>query len=198
MRKPKLRELGEAIKALIKGPYTSKFPAEMPEIPDGFRGAPEFSEPDCVGCKACAEVCPARAIEAVDDRENGVRRFVLRYDLCIFCGTCEGSCITGKGVRLSKKWNLVTTDRSALRTSVEKALVLCEHCGEVIGAFDHLVWVAERLGPLAYSNPGLMLAKLRELEVDKPVPRRKDRPTVRADRIQITCPRCRQVMALEA
>jgi hydrogenase-4 component H len=195
---PKLRELAEAVKALVVGPYTSKFPKVMPEIPDGFRGAPEYHEKDCVGCKACAEVCPARAIEWNDDARAAKRRFVLRYDLCIFCGTCERNCITKKGILLSKKWALVTTNRAELRTSIEKDLVLCEDCGEVVGPRDHILWVAERLGPLAFANPGLMLAKLRSLGLDEPVPAPKGRPLVRGDRIRILCPRCRQTLALDA
>ena len=200
MRLPKLRELGEAIKALVRGPYTSKFPAEMPEIPDGFRGAPEYHEVDCVGCGSCAEVCPARAISMTDDPEKKLRRFVLRYDLCIFCGTCERSCITEKGVVLSKTWNLVTVDRGALEETVEKELVLCEQCGAVVGARDHLLWIAERLGPLGFTNPGLMLAKTQALGLglEEPVPPSEGRPLVRGDRIRILCPRCRRENALEA
>jgi len=198
MRKPKLRELKEAILALIRGPYTSKFPAVAPEIPDAFRGAAEFHEADCVGCGACAEVCPARAITLTDDAGKKARRLVLRYDNCIFCGQCERYCITEKGIKLSKNWNLVSADRAGLETSVEKELVLCEDCGEVVGARDHLLWIAERLGPLGFANPGLMLAKMRALGVDEPVPPSKGRPLVRGDRIRILCPRCRQELALEA
>jgi len=200
MKWPKLRELREAVKAIVKGPYTSPFPAEMPEIPDGFRGAPEYHESDCVGCGACAEVCPARAITLTDDLDAKKRTLVLRHDNCIFCGTCEGACITGKGVTLSKRWNLVTTDRGTLEDSVEKDLVLCERaeCGAVVGCRDHLLWVAERLGPLAFANPGLMLAKMRSLGLDEPAPAPEGRPLSRGDRIRVLCPRCRQELALEA
>ena len=38
MKKPKLRELGEAVRALITGPATTRFPAEPYEAPPGFRG----------------------------------------------------------------------------------------------------------------------------------------------------------------
>ncbi|MEW6556768.1 MAG: 4Fe-4S binding protein, partial [Elusimicrobiota bacterium] len=66
MRYPKLRELKEAIKALIKGPYTTKFPFE-PHTPfPRFRGKPVPDEKNCIGCGACAEVCPTRAIEVID------------------------------------------------------------------------------------------------------------------------------------
>ena len=195
MRKPKLRELWHAIKAVVAGPYTSKFPAEMPEIPDGFRGAPEFHEEDCVGCGACYNVCPGRAIELEDDAEKRTRRLTIFHDRCIFCGTCEKNCITEKGVTLSKKWNLVTTDRKSLRVSVEKALIFCEVCGELIGPRDHVLWVADRLGHLSYTNPTLVLTRLREMKVAEPAPP-SNRPPDRRDRIRIACPKCRQEISL--
>jgi hydrogenase-4 component H len=198
MKKPKLREIVEAVKAVLRGPATSKFPAEPPEIPDGFRGAPEYHEADCVGCNACAEVCPARAITTVDDTEKKTRTLTVRWDLCIFCQTCELACITGKGIVLSKRWDLTTTDRDSLSMNIEKELVLCEDCGEVVGPRDHLLWIAERLGPLGFANPGLMLAKMRSLGLDEPLPKPEGRPLSRGDRIRILCPRCRQEMALEA
>ena len=67
MRKPKLRELKEAVRAVIFGPYTSKFPFVPHTPPDGFRGKPEFDEEGCIGCAACAEVCPAVALRCYDD-----------------------------------------------------------------------------------------------------------------------------------
>jgi len=200
MKKPKLREIGEAVKALIRGPYTSKFPAVMPEVPDAFRGAPEYHEHDCVGCGACSQVCPARAITMTDDTKGRTRKLTLRHDNCIYCGQCERYCITKKGITLSKRWNLVTTDRGALETSVEKELVLCERedCRAVVGTREHLVWVAERLGPLGFANPSLMLAKLGSLGADEVVPAPEGRALTRGDRIRILCPKCRQEMSLEA
>ena len=65
MRYPKLRELKEAITALLKGPYTSDYPRKAHQPAKRFRGKPEYSNEGCVGCTACALVCPARAIEVV-------------------------------------------------------------------------------------------------------------------------------------
>ena len=63
MRYPKIRELIEAIKALIKGPYTSDFPFRPHVQEEKFRGMPEYNEEGCVGCCACSEVCPAKVAD---------------------------------------------------------------------------------------------------------------------------------------
>ena len=67
MRKPKLRELKEAATSLFSRPYTIKYPYEPSIPPETFRGKPEFVEEECVGCGACAQICPARAIEVEEE-----------------------------------------------------------------------------------------------------------------------------------
>jgi len=59
---PKIREVIEAVKALIVGPYTSKFPKIAHTPHPNFRGQPKFNEEKCVGCLACEQVCPVEAI----------------------------------------------------------------------------------------------------------------------------------------
>jgi len=199
MKKPKLRELGEAVKALIRGPYTTRFPAEPYEPPDVFRGKPAYHEDDCIGCKACAEVCPSQCIDVVDDTDDDppVRRLTIHYDACIFCGQCELNCTTETGVRLTTEYDLATFDRGECLETVEKPLVLCEVCGAVIGCRDHLLWLAERLGAKRYANPTLMLVSDGELGlVGEATPRDPDRPLSRADTMRILCPTCRRATVL--
>ena len=70
MKLPKLRELIEAIKALIVGPYTSKFPKVPHVAHPNFRGQPKFDHEKCVGCLACEQVCPAKAIDHRDETDD--------------------------------------------------------------------------------------------------------------------------------
>jgi len=197
------RILKEAIKAAVTGPYTSKFPFK-PHIPkEAFRGAPEFHDEDCVGCTACAQVCPSGAITFEDKIENGkaVRKLTLRHDICIFCGQCEANCITKKGVVLGKKFDLTTFNRKEAVVTVEKELVLCEICKTPVGTKDHIIWLAEQLGPLAYSNPSLFLSLLRKIELAPDVKPRDnvsvETPTRRFDSMHILCPRCRRKSVLK-
>jgi len=199
MKKPKLRELGEAVKALVRGPSTDPFPAQ-PHVPfEGFRGKPKYYQDDCIGCRACAEVCPSQCIVVTDDlaADPPVRRMELHFDACIYCGQCELNCTTEKGVRLSTEFDLACFDRAACVERVEKPLVLCEVCRGVIGCRDHLLWVAERLGAKRYANPTLILLADGELGLVGPeVSRDPARPLDRSDTLRVLCPTCRRTAVL--
>ncbi len=194
MRKPKLRELGEAIRSLLKGPYTTKFPFGPSVPPPNFRGKPEFREKDCVGCGACAEVCPANAIDVIErvDVSPPVRRLELHYDRCIFCGHCNLNCITEKGVVLTQEYDLATFDLKDCVESVEKELVLCEVCGAVVGAREHLLWIAEQVKAKKYANPTLIRISQEELGLISKAAPRPEVVLDRSDIMRILCPRCRR------
>ncbi|MFH1854593.1 MAG: 4Fe-4S dicluster domain-containing protein [Candidatus Omnitrophota bacterium] len=197
MRYPKIRELIEAVKSLISRPYTSGYPFK-PHTPEKrFRGKPEYNKDGCVGCAACSEVCPAQCIKVTDsvESEKPSRKLELHLDSCIFCGQCQAACITQEGIKLSNKFDLAVFDRNEAIESVEKELVLCEGCGCLVGAKDHLIWVAKKLGPLAYSSPTSYLSALKDLKlaylkIERP------KELTRQDRINILCPKCRREITL--
>jgi len=199
MRKPKIRELIEAIKSLVKGPYTSHFPYKPHVPPKKFRGKPEYFEDGCVGCTACAQVCPSGAIEFQDDTETvpPKRKFKLRYDVCNFCGQCQLNCITQEGVKLSNKFDLALFDRSKAHEDVEKELMLCEACKEPVACKDHLDWLYKKLGPMAYSTPTLYLSYLKDLSIADENITEMAKDLTRADRMKILCAKCRRSTTLE-
>lgn len=196
MKLPKIRELIEAIKALIKGPYTSKFP-RVPHVPHpNFRGKPKFDDKKCVGCLACEEVCPVGAISHKDIK---AKRVITHYsDTCIFCGQCEAACIAqGEGIKLSNEWELSFFDRkNEGQEEIDKELALCEICGSPIACKDHLKWISERIGELTYSSPTLYLSRLKSLGIidENILSALKDHG--RSDRIKILCARCRRETTL--
>ncbi len=201
MKYPKLRELKEAIKALIKGPYTSKFPFHPHKPFERFRGKSEYHEDDCIGCGACFQVCPAKAIDMKD--EGNKRIFSIRWDLCIFCGSCQANCITAKGIMLSNEFDLATTGkREELKQEIKKDLILCECCAEVIAPRDQILWVAKKLGPLTFSNATLMMFYLQHLDLVGAPESQKTSPVKeelsRADRMKILCPRCRREAVIKS
>jgi hydrogenase-4 component H len=195
MKYPKLRELKEAIRALFRGPYTSKFPRVAHQAHANFRGQPKFDEQKCVGCLGCEEVCPAEAIahkDMLSDKKSPKRVMIHYTDTCIFCGQCEAACITDKGIKLSGDWELSFFDRKEALETIEKELQLCEICGEAIACKDHLKWILERIGELTYSSPTLYLAHLETLGIiDKNIISALN-DKGRSDRLKILCARCRR------
>jgi hydrogenase-4 component H len=204
MRYPKLRELKEAVKALIKGPYTSDYPRKPHTPAKRFRGKPEYSNAGCVACGACALVCPARAIESRDELrpQRAVRRMVLHLDECHYCGQCSALCTTRDdsppGIRHTGEFDLAGFDRSAMVSSTDdKELALCETCGDVITAKAHLEWIARRIGPLAFSNPTIFISSLKGMGLADGVLQAARDYVLRSDRIKVLCSKCRRASTIE-
>ena len=203
MKYPKLRELREAIKALIKGPYTSRFPFKPHKPFERFRGRPYFHEKDCTGCTACAQVCPPQAIDFVDEIKDGKakRTLTVNWDICIFCGQCQANCLTGKGIILSQEFDFATTGkREELKDKVEKEFITCDCCGELIVPLDQYVWVTQRLGPLSFSNSSLILFYLSKLGFSfrERISPKKASEILRPERFRIICPRCRREAVIKS
>jgi len=205
MRYPKLRELKEAVRSLFSKPYTINFPKKPSPAAIRFRGMPEYQKDDCVGCCACAEVCPSSTIAVTDDIKTRTRTLILRLDSCIFCGNCQANCITEKGIMLSNKYDLATYNREASVVSVEKELLVCEHCDCVIGAKDHIKFLAKKLGVLSYSNSTLVMANQDNLKFTDTDAARKHKADLELGKkpvsepnnnrpvmFKLLCPKCRR------
>ncbi len=194
MRLPKLRELKEAVIAVFSPRFTTRFPAKPCVVPEKYRGKPEFDLDTCIGCGACVNVCPTQALTQVDDMQANppVRKITLRYDTCIFCGNCSDNCTTETGIKLSNEWDLATLNREDTIETHEFELQLCEKCGALIGTKKHLVWLYEKLGPLAYTNPSLLIAKSSELLTEpQEIVQQSDKDVQTSDFMQILCPKCK-------
>ena len=205
MRYPKIRELIEAIKALVAGPYTIKFPRKPIEPAKRFRGKPEYSNEGCIACTACSLVCPARVIEFRDTvtKYKATRKMILHLDECHYCGQCSALCTTRDdnppGIKHTTKFDLAGSDRATMvSTTDEKELVLCEVCGDVITAKAHLEWIVKKIGPLAFSNPTLFVSSLKSMGFSEDVLQvAKDASMTRADRIKVLCAKCKRRTTIE-
>jgi len=197
---PKIRELKEAVIAVFSPRFTTRFPDEPCVVPEKFRGKPEFDTDTCIGCGACVNVCPApNCLSMVDDLDADppVRRITHRAYACIFCGNCQDNCTTETGIKLSDKWDLATLNKDDHIENHEFELQMCEKCGAVVGTKKHLLWLYEKLGPLAYTNPSLLIAKSDQLSGPSTKPKKTgrqpqpERPAQAGDFMRILCPKCK-------
>jgi len=195
---PKLREIKEALVSLFTKPFTTKYPRGEYQPHEHYRGFPEYKEEDCIGCGACAEVCPAHAISFTDDHENNVRIMEVNYFYCFNCGQCEERCTTETGIQLQSDLYSFASSVKGEETQfnrIEKELVYCENCGATIACRDHLLFVKEQLGAKAYAHPNLMLETQKNFTRIGPS-KFKDKIR-REDYIKEVCPNCRHRIVTE-
>jgi formate hydrogenlyase subunit 6/NADH:ubiquinone oxidoreductase subunit I len=124
----------EAFFSLFKKPFTVKYPYEPSPPPEGFRGRTEFTD-ECVGCGACAAVCPPKAIKITDTKDKRIMR--IDHGLCIFCGTCQDVC-PWEGITLTEKFEMATLHKEDVYHEMEHDLIFCEGCGNVITTRKHM------------------------------------------------------------
>jgi ferredoxin len=145
-------------------------------------------------------VCPPKCIEILDDLESSPPRRILKQhlDACIVCGQCERYCPTQKGIRMSHEWDYAGFAPADFEERVEKELVLCEVCGELLAPADQLYWLSERLGPMSFANPTLAMFSGQHLGYVEAGVKNPSNLTLRADRMAIQCPKCKRRTAAAA
>jgi len=200
VRKPAFlqpRILKQAFKAVFSPAFTTRFPAEPYEPQAAFRGRPRFDTGHCIGCGACAQVCPPKCIEVIDELHSDppVRHLVQHFDACIMCGQCERYCPTRKGIRMTTEWDVAGFTPADFEEKITRELQMCELCGELLAPVDQLRWLAERLGPASFANPTLAMFAGQRLGYVEPGVKNVSGITLRNDRMAIACPKCKRKTA---
>jgi hydrogenase-4 component H len=188
---PKLREVKEALTSFFSAPYTTKFPSETFIADSAYRGKPRYNKELCIGCGTCAQVCPASAIEIIDNKENFKRTLRIDYCSCINCGQCEEKCITNGGVKLTNEHSFATFSLTApeMFESIERDLSICECCGRIIACKDHLHWIKIKLGAKAYAHPNFLLEIQKQFS--EPAQSKVKSKIRREDYLKEVCPVCK-------
>lgn len=139
-----MKRLKLIVEALKVGVVTRKYPYERPEVPEGYRGKPEFNVNKCVGCTACGNVCTPNAITFVDDLARGVRRLEFYLGRCIFCGRCAEVC-PASAITITKDFEVASLSDEDLKLVVEIKLAKCKYCGKHFTPLRHLNIVSSML-----------------------------------------------------
>jgi len=110
--------------------------------PDGFRGVPEVDDEKCTGCGACAEACPAKAIEITDRGDERTVRF--SHTKCIFCATCEEVC-PDDAIEMAARYNIATKNKAEAIGEAKLRLASCASCGALFVSPKHIQSITERI-----------------------------------------------------
>jgi Ni,Fe-hydrogenase III small subunit/Pyruvate/2-oxoacid:ferredoxin oxidoreductase delta subunit len=102
------------LERLRQGHRTSRFPKELPVLPDRLRGRPVLDTTKCLpDCQQCANACPTDAI-----RQSGTPQFSIDLGRCLFCTACVDACPAG-AIRYTQEYRLATRSREDLVPSGE-------------------------------------------------------------------------------
>jgi len=117
--------LKEVMICLRAGRVTLPYPLQPAKAPQRFRGRPTIDGEKCIGCGACAEVCPPRLITVTDT--GTTRRISMDYSRCTYCARCQEICPV-ESARCTEDFEDATASRDDLTVSVELELVPCTIC----------------------------------------------------------------------
>jgi len=108
---------------VMRSPVTLEYPEVMPDLGTRFHGrlallTKSTGEDLCIGCQACARVCPCGDLIQIEmhrdeQKQPVIDRFTIDIGRCIFCGNCTEVCPTNC-INMLDDFELADYDRKAL------------------------------------------------------------------------------------
>jgi ech hydrogenase subunit C len=130
--------------------------------PEGFRGDPHVDQGKCIGGRACANVCPADAIEVADGGAVRVVRFMRHA--CVFCASCQDICPT-KAVELRAGDASWCREKGASKSEATLPLASCRLCGSGFIPEAQIEWAMKTVGDKRTLTPADRVALQGRLSV---------------------------------
>ena len=168
MFKHTISELKEALVCLQAGQVTLGYPLQPHPAEENFRGKPVVDFARCIGCGACANVCPPRLILLED--VNSYREVSFTLGRCTYCGSCRDVCPT-QAIQMSAQFETATPDIDDMNIMLRLKLITCRECGEVITTRRMANRVENALHEAGYDqteNVDLCLSCKRKLGLSSP------------------------------
>lgn len=105
-------------------------------------------EKKCIGCGACAAMCPAHAITVSDNKKH--RALIITLGNCIYCGICAAIC-PEKALELIPGNDPPALAKDKLYHELKIRIKQCEHCHNTIGTVKGITTVMKNI----YADRGL-------------------------------------------
>ncbi len=112
------------------------------ETPAGFRGEPVVDSAKCLGCAACANSCPAGAIEIDNDGTNRAVKFTHKD--CICCATCQEVC-PNNAIALTDTARPWCEDKKTAISAATVALKKCLVCDLSFVSSQQVDWAMRKI-----------------------------------------------------
>lgn len=133
-------------KTIATGIVTVPYPGKPAQVPERFRGRPNFDFQKWTDARPAAEVCPTGAISISEEADS--RRVTVDYGLCIFCGLCAEASVD-QAVQMTQEFELARADRRSLVLVADYSLKddrTHRQLQAVHNSFAHADTDVERLG----------------------------------------------------
>lgn len=115
---------------------TLPYPAVPHPAPAAFRGLPSMDVDLCVGCGACAHICPARLF-TLTPNDGGIS-LQADFSRCIYCARCSELCPTG-AIAMTDRFETATGDLATMRVALRLEGASCPSCGRPLGLSRRMV-----------------------------------------------------------
>lgn len=115
-----------ALRNLLKGPSTIKYPFEDTPVPEKLRGKIEHNPDACMACHMCEYVCAGGAIKLKEAEDGSGVDFVVWHNTCCFCGLCEHYCPTG-AIHLTNDYHTAHLEEEKYNYA-EHSVIKYQHC----------------------------------------------------------------------